>query len=213
MKSFVQKNKWKIIGVLAYFFYITIVITITAWLEWINIVWMLILIFVPLLTGAIIGGIIFAYHSAKKADIEEKDWKKKEQLNSDTVVPWIKEKMKNVYGDNLEISELIIKQSGRKGERTPIAYINGKGRNTSMPYHILINLLKPDWYSVRQGNYGEATIDKDVENLSFAPERMLKEVIRQETPLFSTEIEREREPEEYEIEVEEKEKPKKLPEK
>lgn len=127
--------------------------------------------------------VYFSYHSAKKVDQQNKEFPTEQKLNIDDAIKWAKEKVLKKWGDTLYINDQFITQSGKKGERTPIAYLSGQGYYSSIPYNIFINLLEPEkFHTIIRNLIDEDKIKETIEGLSFAPINRLKRITTTRSP-------------------------------
>ncbi len=170
-------------GSISYFIYIILLMIVTIGFEWWGIGVMILLIFSPILIVGLPMAIYFSYNSAKKVDDQNKTFPTKQKLDLENAIPWSRKKVLKQWGETLLIDEQYITQSGKKGERTPIAYIKGHGYYSSIPYHIFINLFEPDkFHTIIRRVIGEKKVKETIEGLSFAPINRLKRVTMTRSP-------------------------------
>jgi len=169
-----------IVSSIVYLFWFIFNIYAVASLEWWGGWTLFLVVILPLIITGFIAGAIFLFKKSSELDHIENIFKKKKVLNSSTVGEWCKERILE-KGDNLVIDNSIMKQSGRKGERTPVAYITGKGSALYLNYHIFVNLVEPEDYHTiieRKRNLTETQIQKYVDDLSYAPLPKKKRIVR-----------------------------------
>ena len=172
------KTLFIIIGILILLLIFGIYITSLGWITVGQlIIWF---ILIPIAVPGFIIALIYIIKNWKSKKKEDEDiFKRAEKVDSTSVEPWVKKFLKEKYCDDIEIEHNEYMSIGKKGEVTPMIYLNGRGRTTNFFWHILVNLIEPDKrHTMVHGDYVREDIERMAEALSYIPPKKAKEVIK-----------------------------------